>query len=235
MERRPAMSQNDNVNKAVGTKKSPLVQAGKTCPSLCFFKDTVGNQWCINFEAPALVVGWNWEQSASDTEHYWQLKFKPYIKPAFWLKSEWDLKRFYYHYIYVFIEQFTATLFYSFIFHKSGRVCLGMGWELTQIVFQINTKFMFKDCSKVLINDICDWKTTWLGDSAMWLDKCEDKASVPKDLIVRKTEIAPAISQENGGYLLGGVNYNGAGCWQFADWSEWPGWAAETAGNSFIT
>ena len=69
----------------------------------------------------------------------------------------------------------------------------------------------------------------------MWLDKCEDETS-PQNLIVRKTEIAPAVSQENGGYLLGGTNYNGAGCWQFADWSEWPGWtaAASTAGNSFI-
>ena len=54
MERRPAVSQNDNINKAVGTKRSPLVQAGKTCPSLCFFKDDIGNKWCMNFEAPAL-------------------------------------------------------------------------------------------------------------------------------------------------------------------------------------
>lgn len=91
---------------------------------------------------------------------------------------------------------------------------------------------MFKECSKVLINDICDLKSTWLGDSAQWLDSCSDESS-PLDLIVRKTEIAPALSQDNGGYLLGGVNYNGAGCWQFAQWSEWPAWNV-TGGNSFI-
>lgn len=91
---------------------------------------------------------------------------------------------------------------------------------------------MFKECSKVLINDICDLKSTWLGDSAQWLDSCSDEIS-PLDLIVRKTEISPSISGENGGYLLGGVTMDGPGCWQFAEWSEWPGWAA-TAGNSFI-
>lgn len=107
-----------------------------------------------------------------------------------------------------------------------------MGWDLTQIVFQITTKFMFKECSKVLINDICDFKSTWLGDSAQWLDTCSNEVS-PADLIVRKTEIAPTLSGDNGGYLLGGVTSDGAGCWQFAEWSEWPGWKA-TAGNSFI-
>jgi len=45
------------------------------------------------------------------------MKWKPYIKPALWLKSEFNLARFYYHYAYVFLEQFTATLFYSLVFH----------------------------------------------------------------------------------------------------------------------
>lgn len=91
---------------------------------------------------------------------------------------------------------------------------------------------MFKQCSKVLINDICDFKTTWFGDSAQWLDTCTDETN-PKDLVVKKFIIAPALAQDNGGYLLGGVGYNGPGCWQFAQWSSWPAWAA-TAGNSFI-
>ena len=137
---------------------------------MCLFKDAANNKWCWNFESPALVVGWSWEQSSSDTEHYYQMKWKPYVKPAFWLKSELNLARFYYQMIYIFMEQVTATLFYSLLFHKSGRLCFGMGWELTQVVFQVTTKFRFKQCSKVLINDICDFKTTWFGDSAMWLD-----------------------------------------------------------------
>ena len=102
--RRPVVSQNSNINKAIGTRHSPLVEAGTTCPALCFFKDDLGNQWCWNFESPALTIGWNWEQSSSDTEFWYGMKWKPYVKPAFYLKSELDLKRFYYQYIYIFME-----------------------------------------------------------------------------------------------------------------------------------
>lgn len=135
MERRPVVSVNDNINSAIGSRHSPLVEAGSTCPAMCLFKDAIDNKWCWNFESPALVVGWSWEQSSSDTEYWYSMKWKPYIKPALWLKSEFNLARFYYHYFYIFLEQFTATLFYSLLFHNSGRLCFGMGWELTQIVF----------------------------------------------------------------------------------------------------
>jgi len=121
------------------------------------------------------VAGWQWIQAAQD--NYYSIVIKPYFKPAFYFKSEFKLYRLYDHIINAYIEQFNVDFFYSILFHQSGRVCFGLGWDLAQIALKVLTKFTFKQCSKTLINDICDLKTNWLGDSAMWLEKCEDESS----------------------------------------------------------
>jgi|DEB0MinimDraft_12_1074336.scaffolds.fasta_scaffold84813_1 hypothetical protein len=73
-----------------------------------------------------------------------------------------------------------------------------------------------RDCSKILLYGPGDFKKTWLGSNAQWLDSCS--ASVAPQVTIQNTEIAPAIANQN---LLGGKTVNGPGCWQFALWSKW--------------
>ena len=53
--------------------------------------------------------------------------------------------------------------------------------------------------------DICDWKTPWLGDSAQWIDKCSDVATVPPLVSMRNQPYTPAI---NNMWLWGGNTVN---------------------------
>lgn len=84
--------------------------------------------------------------------------------------------------------------------------------------------------------DICDWKTPWLGDSAMWLDKCNDVTTTPPQVSMRSQAYTPSISNM---WLWGGATPNQDGCFWFAAWQEWPpyyafaaNYALKTLGNS---
>lgn len=108
-----------------------------------------------------------------------------------------------------------------------------MGWDSAQALLNVQATFTSKDCSKTLINDICDWKTPWLGDSAQWLETCANEAT-PQTVNIANTELIPAVSSSStpSSTFLGGLAIDGPGCWWFAEWSEWPPYFT-SVGNSF--
>ena len=105
------------------------------------------------------------------------------------------------------LTEFTFDSYYSFLFSNKGQVCLGVGWDLSQNLLSLTTTFNLRDCTKTLINNMCDWKSNWTGDDAKWLDSCSD--STAATIEVFKTEFAPATSDQN---LFGGIAINGPGC-----------------------
>lgn len=74
--------------------------------------------------------------------------------------------------------------------------------------------------------DICDWKTPWLGDSSMWLDKCSDVTTTPPQVSMRSQAYTPSVSNM---WLWGGATPNQDGCFWFAAWQEWPPYYAFAA------
>lgn len=75
------------------------------------------------------------------------------------------------------LAEFTADVVYSGLFSNKGQVCMGVGWNLGNINFKIDTDFTVKECSKTIFNDFSDMKSTWTGDNAQWLENCEDSAA----------------------------------------------------------
>lgn len=105
------------------------------------------------------------------------------------------------------MPQFQADMYYSFLFSTTGQVCIAAGWDLGQVLWQVKTTIQMRSCSKVLLYDICDLKSNWLGSSAEWLESCT--TSVAPQVSVQNTEIAPAVANQN---LMGGKTVNGPGC-----------------------
>jgi len=105
------------------------------------------------------------------------------------------------------MPQFTLDMYYSFLFSKTGQVCVAAGWDLGQVLWSVQTIIQMRDCSKILLYDICDFKTNWLGSNAQWLETCTP--SIAPQVTVQNTEIAPAFTDQN---LLGGKTMDGPGC-----------------------
>ena len=70
------------------------------------------------------------------------------------------------------MPQFTVDFWMSFLFATTGQACVGLGWNIGQILWKIETIINLRNCEKNLLYDICDLKSTWLGNSAQWLEKC---------------------------------------------------------------
>ena len=89
------------------------------------------------------------------------------------------------------LASFTANVVYSFLFSTKGEVCLGVGWNLGAINFKVDSTFTPKDCSKTVFYDITNFKSSWTGDNAKWLDDCIDSAAATVSVMDRAY---PAVS-----------------------------------------
>mmetsp|Transcript_7411 Transcript_7411/g.12522 ORF Transcript_7411/g.12522 Transcript_7411/m.12522 type:complete len:276 (-) Transcript_7411:45-872(-) len=210
--RRTVQTDDENVIKAVGTQRSPLVQATAS-DQMCLFQDDF-NEWCWYLYSPVLQVGYEFTQAYADGT--WQMALKPYFTPEFKYTSVLNLQRILKQELTIELPSFTADVFYSFLFSTTGQVCVGIGWDLGEITYKIESGFQLKNCYKTLIYDLCDFNSNWFGKSAQWLEECED--STIATITNRNTQIAPAASGYN---LIGGTEISGHGCFQFAEWSQW--------------
>ena len=61
---RLAVISHDDVNEALGTRYSPLVEASSDCPEMCLFKDQLtsgkNNSFCWKYKSPLIKCGWEW-------------------------------------------------------------------------------------------------------------------------------------------------------------------------------
>ena len=64
MPQRLAVVSDDNINQAMGTRYSPLVEASTDCPEMCLFKDQDpdghNNSFCWKYKSPLITLGWEW-------------------------------------------------------------------------------------------------------------------------------------------------------------------------------
>ena len=89
------------------------------------------------------------------------------------------------------IPEFSCDMYMSYLFSHTGQVCIGLGWDLGQILYTIKTNIQMRDCYKILLYDICDL-TNLEGDSAFWIKKCEPSTSTI--VTVQNQELSPQIT-----------------------------------------
>ena len=77
---------------------------------------------------------------------------------------------------------------------------------------------MLEDCSKYIIKDLTDWRDSWTGENAQWVDDCSFSSSNEQTITLKNWQVTTAISDM---WFLGGNTVNGNGCFIFAQWSTW--------------
>ena len=88
----------------------------------------------------------------------------------FYFQSDLVVKRLYSNTVIVTMPQFQLDMYYSFLFSTTGQMCVGIGWDLGQVLTTVKTTIEMRDCEKIILNNVCDLKTPWLGNSAQWLE-----------------------------------------------------------------
>ena len=188
--------------------QSPLVK-GSECEEMCIFRqqmynDVRLNEWCFKTYSDVMSIGYNINQDAGET--YWLWELKPYITTAFQFSSYMNIARLFSHNWGFELSEFTADVVYSGLFSSLGQVCIGLGWNLGNINFKIDTDFTVKECSKTIFNDFSDMKSTWTGDNAQWLESCEDSTAATAAVMDRS--YTGVVDQ----MVFGGKEENGPGC-----------------------
>ena len=75
------------------------------------------------------------------------------------------------------MPSFKVNLNFSGLFSKTGQICTGLGWSSEQIVVKIETRVELEDCYKYIVNDITDWRASWTGENAQWIDLCSGNSN----------------------------------------------------------
>lgn len=93
------------------------------------------------------------------------------------------------------------------------------------------------NCYKTIISDLCDWQGAFVSSSAKWIDDCSPAGNT-STLTVKKWTLQEKLYDSNLNdntliSLLGGTSYDNRGCWQFAEWTKWTPYAAQTGFNIF--
>ena len=201
---------------------SPIVEAPKDAQYECIFQDDQ-NEWCFVTTSPILKVGWDW--AATTPTDAFLLEFKPYFTTQATLSSKMILDRLFKHTIALSLNQFQVNFVNSFLFGQTGQVCLGFGWESQAIIGKLQTQFDFQECTKTMIQDLCSWNDTFIGEKAKWIDECKS-SSTASSITLRDWQLATAMTDF---ILVGGEKLNGDGCIRFATWSSWAPYLAQAA------
>lgn len=172
-----------------------------------------------------MVTGWNWFQNTG-TDFY-QIMLKPYVTTQLDLKYWLEIQRMMQQQLALTLNKFKIYVFYNFVFKQTGMVCFGLGWGAEPVQVRLSNLFDFVDCYKVMIGDLTDWNKTFLGRDARWIDECKPSGGASFVTIQDWLFTQSNIDQP----LLGGsvTNVNeGKGCWQFAEWTKWTPYVAQT-------
>ena len=75
------------------------------------------------------------------------------------------------------MDTFIVNVFMELKLYWDSYFCFGLGYEIQNVNFQIQMAQKFKNCYKTFIKKFCDW-SNWVGQTALYLDECEDSNSV---------------------------------------------------------
>lgn len=125
----------------------------------------------------------------------------------------------------------------SGIFKTTGQVCTGFGYSSEEIILQLTTLLDMYNCYKTLIADLCDWSNTFSGENAKWIDSCAPAGNT-STITIKKWELQAKHYDSNLQTdrlisVIGGTSYDNRGCWQFAWWSKWTPYVAQTGFDIF--
>ena len=76
-----------------------------------------------------------------------------------------------------------------------------------------------------MIQDLCNWNDTFIGEKAKWIDECKASSSA-SEITLKDWNIATGLTDF---VLLGGEKLDGDGCIRFAAWSSWAPYIAQAA------
>ena len=148
-------------------RKSPIVKGG-TCPKQCWFKD-LNNYWCETSINPMVTAGWQWDYV--NQNNIFSIKLEPYLTTVASTTNEFLLAR-----LMSFIFQFDLIEFKSNMFYMitaaPDQMCWGIGYALQPIQVRLDVNYYFMNCKKKVIANIRDYKDSWTGKSAKWIDEC---------------------------------------------------------------
>jgi len=87
-----------------------------------------------------------------------------------------------------------------------------MGWKTDAINLKLITQYSIIECYKKILTDIADWKDSWTGPDAKWVDSCAF-SSGGQEITIQDWQLSQATSSKN---VIGGTEINGPGCFVFA-------------------
>lgn len=126
------------------------------------------------------------------------------------------------------MPKFKTSTFYSAFFDSSGQICGAFGWETEPIQIDLEGQFEMQDCYKIILDDLSDWKGTWTGEDAKWIDECSLSIGVGA-VQLKSWTLTDGVSEKA---VIGGTEANGEGCWKFANWTKWAPYIAQMGFNS---
>lgn len=84
------------------------------------------------------------------------------------------------------INQFRVNLFFSMILNEDFQICPGFGWKTAAVNFKLLWTMKFWNCSKILINDLADFSSTWTGYDAKYFDDCAQSSNAAEVVMYEK-------------------------------------------------
>lgn len=73
---------------------------------------------------------------------------------------------------------FKINTFVSLIWNENFEICPGLGWQTERVLFKILWNMRFWNCSKILVDDLADFSTTWTGVNAKYFEDCAESNNV---------------------------------------------------------
>ena len=97
------------------------------------------------------------------------------------------------------------------------QICYGIGYALQPITVRFDVNYYFMNCKKKVIANIGDYKDSWTGKSAKWIDECTPPDTSP---IIRVFDIdfTKGIGETA---VLGGTTTGKLGCFKYGNWTSW--------------
>lgn len=76
-----------------------------------------------------------------------------------------------------------------------------------------------------MIQDLCNWNDTFVGEKAKWIDECTS-SNAAQEITLKDWVFLSSLADF---IILGGEQLDGDGCIRFASWSSWAPYVAQTA------
>lgn len=171
---------------------------------LCIFKN-LDDWWCLEGTPPMIEIGMEWKQLYAPTDavtdlSYYQLEWDLYHQTQANIISNLWIQNIWVNVITFDIDQFKQNLYVSLIVNENLEICTGFGYARERIVLNITWAMRMWNCSKVVLNDLADYSSTWTGVDSTYFDKpCT--LSNNAEIILAQKEFRPASNTLTWGTL----------------------------------